>query len=87
MVYFNSFVYYNNHMKTKLTGIYSGEQKPARRGVYKRLYTAKWRYCFWDGQGFGLGYNTKKEAEKRSSRDLFGYSASQDLPWRGVVRS
>ena len=71
--------------KPKLTGWYSGDQKPLpdRIGPYKRKYVSKFvYYCWWNGSVFGLYCHTKRDCVRMKDRII---SDSQSLPWRGVA--
>jgi hypothetical protein len=70
----------------KLTEWYSGDQKPARLGVYGRKFpgvkTAK--YSWWNGRKFSGGYSSVELCERWKMS--FGESKSQHLPWRGIAK-
>jgi hypothetical protein len=70
----------------KLTGWYSGDQKPVRVGIYQRAYDCGTLilYCYWDGVNFGGGVLTSGHASL--SYQYHGSSLSQSLPWRGVAK-
>ena len=41
----------------KLTGWYSGRQRPARMGMYERSYFEEVYYCHWNGKRWGIGFD------------------------------
>lgn len=71
----------------KLTAWYSGDQNPARKGVYQRDFSHvsgsknDFRYSHWDGGGWRLSQGTAKGAAERG----LIYSGFQNLSWRGVA--
>lgn len=70
----------------KLTGWYSGDQKPARVGVYERLYDKNHGiklYCFWDGAHFSIGYLSPNACANRLKSQA---APDQYFPWRGVAK-
>ncbi len=67
----------------KKTGIYKGNQKPVRVGVYEREYPGgDWEFCWWDN---GWGHPSPLVDWAKSLRRM--PSEYQQLPWRGVQRS
>ena len=65
----------------KLTPWFPGTVKPVRVGVYERLYNTQTFYCLWDGEYWHVWATTQVAAEK-----VFGFSAYQNFPWRGVMK-
>lgn len=70
----------------KLTEWYSGDQKPARQGVYQRVSNVGdlLRYSYWDGSIWYYSASTKKGAV-RLHRESWR-SFSQNQKWRGVAK-
>lgn len=68
----------------KLTGWYSGEQKPARVGVYQRKGQYSIMYCYWNGRNWRVGFPNKKDAFFWADSPCV--SMHEDLPWRGVAK-
>jgi hypothetical protein len=69
----------------KLTPWFPGTVKPVRVGVYERQYSLMWStrlYCYWNGIRWSPVATSIQEAEELKP---FA-SASQDLPWRGVLK-
>lgn len=67
----------------KLTGWYSGNQKPVRKGVYERYYKfIKHRvYCKWNGEfWFSPSYSANEAILSKFE------SVYQDLPWQGLAK-
>ena len=65
----------------KLTPWFPGDAKPMWVGVYERQYGKETFYCLWDGEYWHTWAMTPKHAEK-----VLGFSAMQNLPWRGVMK-
>lgn len=68
------------------TGWYSGDQKPARPGVYEREYTGNKAvlYCYWSGTDWCLcSYFSSSAFVYGRQRSV---STNQSLPWRGLTK-
>lgn len=66
----------------QFTGWYSGDQKPARPGVYQREFpTGCILFCRFDGQQWFRGFLFRGYAEKTKV-----ISEKQSQPWRGLDR-
>ena len=68
-----------------MTPWYSGNQKPAREGLYLRDYTGTpeggWHFDYWLTNGTDVGYWYVNEP-KGQWNDAF----YKELPWRGLTR-
>ena len=68
---------------SKFTPWFSGDQKPARVGVYQRKYKRdRIVYCLWNGYSFGCGWNSVRATES----DARLQTNFPDLPWRGLTK-
>jgi hypothetical protein len=66
----------------KKTPWFSGDQKPARVGVYEREYGDYGVFSFWDGGWWCSGETTPDKALSRAmSRSWYGA-----VKWRGLAR-
>ena len=68
----------------KLTGWYTGDQKPERVGVYER-YDKWWRgqcYSFWNGEHWLRNEHSAKGAAIVPDHHI---STDQKWDWRGVA--
>ena len=72
----------------KLTPWFPGTVKPARVGVYKRVYDtteyskSNFGYCYWNGQIWSW------QATNPTGALLLRHTRSpyQELPWHGVLK-
>ena len=67
--------------KLRLTGWYSGEQKPVRKGVYERDYTIGNSFSYFDGLDWMFFCESVELASKERNR-----SFTQNHPWRGIKK-
>lgn len=67
-------------MATKLTPWFSGDVKPARKGVYLRKYMAGDAYSRWDGKAWMRG-----SWEHDLAKKMCAFSLNQHLQWRGLA--
>lgn len=73
----------------KLTGWYSGDQKPARVGVYERDYKPVLgmhdvNYAYWNGETWGMGAYDRETA--KWYHRAYSQRGSAGLPWRGIAK-
>ena len=70
---------------SKYTPWFSGDVKPARVGVYQRLYftAPKPVYCHWDGANWGMPEINR--ARYAPTTNAGGISGHQNKPWRGLT--
>lgn len=64
----------------KLTGWYSGDQKPTKNGVYERDHGVCSMYAYFDGLNFGVAHCFVDKAYTAPGAPWH----YQDLPWRGI---
>jgi hypothetical protein len=67
--------------QTKLTGWFSGIQKPAYVGVYQRLHNKQSYFAFWNGNYWCRYQSIVDHAyDVRDCRSIF-----DSVPWRGLA--
>jgi hypothetical protein len=64
----------------KLTGWYSGDQKPVNEGVYKRFYCGFFGFCKFNNGKWYVYYDTVELAATAET-----ISKYQCLSWRGLA--
>jgi hypothetical protein len=64
----------------KLTGWYSGDQKPVRKGIYERDHGYCSSFSWFDGGNWRASFYFIEKAIENNG----WVSSYQDLPWRGI---
>lgn len=67
--------------KQKLTPWFPADAKPARIGVYQRLFDCHERYALWNGESWRFAAGSAAEAHSYARHP----TTSRELPWRGLA--